>query len=157
MHPEDTAFADYCRLGSPHQLATVFEATVGELLRVAHYLAPDRSVAEDLVQSTYLIAIERRAHYDPTQPVLPWLLGILANAARHERRRRARPSPPAEAAATEDPAATAIGAELQASCAEALRGLPQPYRQVLLLRLEHGLDTAAIAEVTNSKPATMRT
>lgn len=157
MHPEDTAFADYCRLGSPHQLATVFEATVGELLRVAHYLAPDRSVAEDLVQSTYLIAIERRAHYDPTQPVLPWLLGILANAARHERRRRARPSPPAEAAATEDPAATAIGAELQASCAEALRGLPQPYRQVLLLRLEHGLDTAAIAEVTGSKPATVRT
>lgn len=157
MTPEDTAFTEYCRSGSPHQLNTVFEATVGELLRVAHYLAPDRSVAEDLVQSTFLIAIERRAHYDPTQPVLPWLLGILANTARHERRRRARPSPLAEPAATEDPAAAAIGAELLASCAAALRGLPQPYRQVLLLRLEHGLDTAAIAEVTGSKPATVRT
>lgn len=157
MNSEDVAFAGYRRTGQPERLAAVFDATVAELLRVACYLAPERSVAEDLVQSTFLLAIEHRDRYDESQPVLPWLLGILANVARHERRKRRPPPVTGANAPGIDPVTAAIASELQTRCAEALRGLPQPYRQVLLLRLEHGLDTAAIAEVTGSKQATVRT
>lgn len=157
MNSEDVAFAEYRRTGKPERLAAVFDATVQELLRVAVYLAPERSVAEDLVQSTFLLAIEHRERYDDSQPLLPWLLGILANVARHERRKRRPPPVTGGNAVGVDPVTTAIGRELQERCAETLRGLPQPYRQVLLLRLEHGLDTAAIAEVTGSKQATVRT
>jgi RNA polymerase sigma factor (sigma-70 family) len=155
----DASFAAFRRGGDPQHLAAVFDATAPELLRVAHHLAPDAHFAEDLVQTTFLVAIENRHRYDPELPVLPWLLGILANTARNERRRARRPLPsapnalPVEAPTVDVAAADERSARLQ----DALRALPEPYRQVLLLQVDHGLDSGQIAEVTGRKPGTVRT
>lgn len=153
----DTWFAEFRRTADPQRLAAVFDATAPELLRVARHLARDAHAAEDLVQSAFLKAIEKRDRYDPALPVLPWLLGILSNEARHERRRGGRPLPPAHDDAALSAAEDAERGERTAQLREALRGLPQPYRQVLLLRVDHGLDSRAIADVTGRKPATVRT
>ncbi len=86
----DRRFLRFCRSGDAAALGAVFDATARELLRVACHLAGNRSDAEDLVQRTFLAAIESRAAYDPKRRALPWLLGILANHARRRRRERAR-------------------------------------------------------------------
>jgi RNA polymerase sigma factor (sigma-70 family) len=156
----DEMFASFCRDGDPQRLAAVFDGTAPELLRVARHLAGDAHAAEDLVQSTFLKAIEHRDRYDPELRVLPWLLGILANTARHERRQALRSPQPAQPAQQSEAASAfdgAVAAESRARLHEALRGLPQPYREVLLLQVEHGLDSAAIAEVKGRKAATVRT
>src|SRR5690349_9293176 len=106
--PVDRAFHRYCRSGDPHALGEVFDRTAPEILRVALWLCGNRADAEDLLQRTFLSAIEGRQRFDASQRVLPWLCGIAVNHARslqRERQRRtrergeARPAPdPADSA-----------------------------------------------------------
>lgn len=156
----DRAFARYQRTGHPAWLAAVFDATASELLQLAGHLSADRHAAEDLVQSTFLTAIEQRATFDPTQPVLPWLCGILANRARTLRRQRAIAARHAEHLPrrddVHDAAADAAAGELRSEVLAALRSLPEPYRQVLLLHLHHGLDGREIGDALQRPAATVR-
>ena len=57
----DQLFARFCRHGDAAALGAVFDATATELLRIACHLAGNRADAEDLVQRTFLAAIESRA------------------------------------------------------------------------------------------------
>ena len=86
----DRAFERYRASGSPRALAVVFDGTATELYRLAWHLVGDRHAAEDLVQTTFLVAMERSATFEPGREVMPWLCGILANRAREVRRRRRR-------------------------------------------------------------------
>ena len=86
----DRSFARFRRTGDPRALARVFDRTAPELWRVAAHLCRTHHDAEDAVQSTFLSAIESREDWDPGRPVLPWLLGLLANRVREQRRRDAR-------------------------------------------------------------------
>src|SRR5262245_13437234 len=85
-------FIEYRRTGDAAALAQVFDRIAPELLLVAGHLGQHRRTApgsepEDLVQSTFLAAIESAARYDGVRPLRQWLIGILVNIARHERRR----------------------------------------------------------------------
>lgn len=156
----DRAFARYQRTGHPAWLAAVFDATAAELLQLAAFLSGDRQAAEDLVQATFLAAIEQRLTYDSSQPVLPWLCGILANRARAMRRSRAIASRHAKRLPhrddIHDAAAEASAAELRTDVLTALRSLPEPYRQVLLLHLQHDLDGREIGDALQRPAATVR-
>ncbi len=61
--------------------------TAPELLRVAAILLP-RDEIEDAVHDTFVVAMTRKQAWDEQRPLLPWLLGVLANEARSRRRRR---------------------------------------------------------------------
>ena len=90
--PADEAFRQYQSTGDPQALAVTFDATAPELLRLASHLVSDLNQAEDLVQATFLVAMKDAGSYDPTQPVLRWLLGILSNRVRrHQRAATKRP------------------------------------------------------------------
>jgi DNA-directed RNA polymerase specialized sigma24 family protein len=54
-------------------LARVFDRTAPELLRIARHLAGSAGEAEDLLQATFLVVIERAERYDPARPLRPWL------------------------------------------------------------------------------------
>ncbi|HLQ36417.1 MAG TPA: sigma factor-like helix-turn-helix DNA-binding protein, partial [Planctomycetota bacterium] len=104
-----------------------------------------------------LAAIETRAKFDAGQAALPWLLGLLAVEARHLRRERARPAPLMQPAQASDPGASAAAAELQAAVQEVRRQLAVPYRDVLQLHLEQGLNSREIAERLGRPAGTVRT
>ena len=80
--------------GDVDALAAVFDRTAGELYPLAHLLGRDEAEAEDLLQETFLAAIERSASWDKQLPLRPWLVGILSIAARRQRRARARKPEP---------------------------------------------------------------
>jgi DNA-directed RNA polymerase specialized sigma24 family protein len=67
-------------------LAAVFDAAAPELLRVARHLVRDEAAAEDLVQTTFLEVLRQPHRFTPGAPLVPWLVGILANHARKHRR-----------------------------------------------------------------------
>ena len=50
-------------------MAAVYDAAAAELLRLATHLAPDTAAAEDLLQATFLTAIEKAQSYDPKRGV----------------------------------------------------------------------------------------
>ena len=125
MSSVDRAFARYLARGEPADLAAVFDHTAAELLSVALHLTGDPHAAEDVLQETFLIAIERRRTSTPSEAgIRAWLLGILHNLARRRWRRRSlRP-------------VESVG-ELEGSVAEPHESATAPFtmKPVMLVRL----------------------
>lgn len=162
QRPEDTLFERFRRTGSTDALAEAFDATAPELWRVAWYLAGgDRALAEDGLQSTFLTAIEDRDRWDASRPLRPWLLGILANHVRNQRRKSKRaagePTVLDALPSEQRPDDRAAELELRAAVTDAIRAQSQPYREVLSLHLEHGLSAQDIANALDRKAGTVRT
>lgn len=142
----ETLFLRYRETGDAQALALVFDRLAPELLLVAAHLAGG-DLAEDLVQATFLDAIRQRARWDRSLRLAPWLVGLLGNHVREARRQRKR-VPDRErlgARSAERPEAAAEANECLAAVHAAVERLPRHYRQVLSLRLVHGLDLQQIA------------
>jgi RNA polymerase sigma-70 factor (ECF subfamily) len=154
----DRAFTLYQRTRSPRALAWVFDGTAPELLRLARHLASSEAAAEDLVQATFVTAIEASASHRQGERVLPWLVGILGNHARAARRkaRRALDAERAQREHASDPVAEAAQQELHAQVSHAIAALPDVYRPVLRLYLEQGLEPGEIAHSLERPPGTVR-
>lgn len=153
----DRLFARFAERGDVHALGEVFDATAPELMRIATHLVGSRELARDLVQSAFLIAIEKRAEFAAERRVLPWLCGIVANLARNERRRSRRKLGAVARGDVEDPRVAAEAAEFRAAFAQAKEAVPEVYRPVLELHLEHGLNAAEIAGALGRPAGTVRT
>lgn len=155
--PLELWFARFRRDGDAKALAAVFDATAPELLRIARHLGGSRNTAEDLLQSTFLTAIERRDGFDTDRRLLPWLIGILANHAAAERRRQRRvlePRPLAVTTPTEPPAAL-LDRELRDELERAIANLPPPYRELMASTLGGEARTAIAARV-DREPGVVR-
>jgi RNA polymerase sigma-70 factor (ECF subfamily) len=145
--------------GDLQALGEVFEATAPRLLAIAVHLLGNVADAEDAVQQTFLLAIDRAGAFDAERALEPWLGGLLQNvvrnAGRRARRRRAEVLP--EITSDElGPMAIAEREELIARLRERVDALPAEQRQVIRLRLQHGLSPAQIAEALELAPGTVR-
>lgn len=154
----DELFGLFRTSGRPKYLAEVFDRTAPELLRLATHMAHDPASAEDLLQNTFLRAIRDARRYEPGRRVLPWLIGILENVAREEKRKIGRRPEPERLAQTkaENPISAAAESEFTAAVDEAIEALPETYRPVLVLHLRHGLQPSEIAHALRRSPGTVR-
>lgn len=146
---EDRLFERWCRQSDADALGELFDLASPGLLRLAIHLVGEPSEAEDLVQSTFLAAIEQRASVDSHRPVLPWLTAVLSRKAA-DSKRRARRELDLEGllkSPAEDASVPTERRELSGELAKAIDALDEPYRQVMILRLRHGLSPADIAHV----------
>ncbi len=156
---EDQDFLAYRDQGSIAGLARVFDTLAPRLLLLAAHVTPDASQAEDLVQSTFLEAMRSADRYDGLRPVAGWLSGILKHRALdlHRRKSVRRSEPlPVELTAQDDPLRDLQDQELWDRVAAEVDALPNPYREVLSLRLVHGLEPTAIAHTLGRAPSTVR-
>jgi RNA polymerase sigma-70 factor (ECF subfamily) len=144
--------------GDADALGEVYDRTAGQLLRGAMHLARSPAAAEDLLQATFVAAIERRDSYDAARPLVPWLLGILANQARlaHWREGRAPDPQRLAARAARGPLELAQETEFTAALDEAIAALPEIYQPVLVLHLRHGMPGIEIAHALRRPPGTVR-
>ena len=142
----EAAFAEFRHNGSPRAMAEVFDRTATGLLLFARRFTRDAASAEDLVQQTFLRAIERADTFAPGSPLMPWLTSILANEARMELRRTRTPEPERIAqSASEEPWHAAGRREAAAAMHQALAQLPPAYRDVVALRFLHDMRPGHIA------------
>lgn len=145
--------------GDGRALAAVFDLCSRELLGVAAHLVRGAGEAEDVVQVTFLRAMERARHYDPAYGLSSWLHGILWREAAALRRRHARVAPFAEPGELEggaDPAEALVQGELSGLVRDALDGLPRVYREVLTPFLLEEQRPVEIAERLGRSPGTIR-
>jgi len=159
VETDELLFQRWCTRADARALGELFDRNAPQLLKLAIHLVGDAAAAEDLVQATFLAAIEQRERLDASRPIGPWLTGVLTNKAR-EQRRAARRAFDLERLAPrlvdEDASAPLERRELHGEVARAIDQLKEPYRQVLLLRLRHGLAAADIAHVLEREPGTVR-
>lgn len=149
--------------GDAAALAQVFDATSTDLLQLARHLAPNAADAEDLLQSTWLTAIEKAGSFDPARPIRPWLVGILVRHARSARRRvnpylRTESYEPARLLKPDprDPQELASERELASEVSRALEALPPRYREVVAPRVAEGERGVDIARRVGRRPEIVR-
>jgi len=137
-----------------------FEQIVGQTARLVYSKLAldtgDRHRAEDLTQEVYLIAWRSIRELAKPEALRAWLLAIAASVLaddvrRMGRKKRSYPRLAAEYLDTAadpsaaDPAQSAQKADDRERVLDALRGLPESYRQALSLRYLAGADYETIA------------
>lgn len=153
----EAAYAEYRRTRGPRAMAEVFDLTAGELLLLARRLARDAATAEDLVQQTFVRAIERAEQFDPVRRLLPWLTTILANEARMVRR-RGKPDPARiRQREVAEPPEEAVRHEMARAMDAAFAELPPTYHDVVAMRLLHDMKPRRIAAALAIPVATVKT
>src|SRR5262245_92593 len=154
---DEELFASFQRQRDCQALAVLFHRRADELLRIAVFLAPRPTDAEDLVQATFLSAIAHADRFRPGHSVVNWLSGILANHARMLHRAQGRVVPVAvQRDDVVDPEQETLRRELRAALDHALASLAEPYRSVARLHLQTGLDSGEIGARLQCAPATAR-
>lgn len=157
------SFVRYRDRGDPHALAWVFDQTAPALRRIAQHVARGRMEADDLVQATFLTAIQRAASYDPDRPLVPWLAGILVRLAQNAARRSdvtretALPeSVPLDSMTEKDVLDAVLLREERDAVRRAVEALPAKYQEVVRRHLEAGESGGEIASALGRTPATVR-
>ncbi|MCA8977939.1 MAG: RNA polymerase sigma factor, partial [Planctomycetes bacterium] len=146
----------------PDALGRVFDATAGRLLLLSTHLVGADASAEDLVQATFLAAMRRGATWERGRPLWPWLAAILHNEARMLWRQRRRSREVGLESAQDrgermgDPASLAGSDEVVTAVAAAIDAMSVEYRQVMRLRLMHGLRPIEIARALELPVNTVR-
>ncbi len=157
QHPQlRELFERYVEHGDTAALGEAFDLSAPDLLRVARHLAANRHDADDLVQSTYLTAIEKLHTLERGRDPLPWLVGILVLHARNQRRRRGRRVELPELASNERPDLAAERAEFAQSVRQALAELPERYAAVVGPYLAGERSSLHLGEATGRAPGTVR-
>jgi RNA polymerase sigma-70 factor (ECF subfamily) len=154
----DAQFRRFAEHGDTAALGEVFDSTWEELFRVALHFVERPDEAEDLVQATWITAIEKARERDPERRLMPWLVGILALHAREMRRERRRKLDPQRIEQRVAPSADqrAESIELASAVRNALTSVPESYRETLRRFLVEGHKAVEIALETGQRPATVR-
>lgn len=128
--------------------------------RLAYRLLGQREDAEDIVQETFLTALERIDSFQTGRPFAPWFFRILVNRglnARKARSLRQTEAIPADARApTDSPERATERSELRARLGAALDQLPERQRAIVRLFELEGFSGAEIAEMMDLSAGTVR-
>jgi RNA polymerase sigma-70 factor (ECF subfamily) len=118
------------------------------------------STGEDLAQETFVRIYRHKLDYRPHQKFSTWMYAIATNLARnHHRWKQRHPEDSVEpenlsglaaAATTDDPHQSASRSETMRALAQAMKKLPDTYREALLLSTSQGLSHSQIARVQDS-------
>lgn len=144
----------------------LYEQYRGPLYRFILRQVKDPVASNDLYQQCWEKVIKGRHSYRSKAPFTAWLFRIARNTVVDHFRRQS-PAEQAEtwtggdaltglAAEVLNPESAVLAAEEQGRLAAAIDALPPEQREVVLLRLEAGLDLGAIAGITDCKPETCK-
>jgi RNA polymerase sigma-70 factor (ECF subfamily) len=114
--------------------------------------------ADDLFQETWLRVVRARQRFDPGRRFSTWLFQIANNLGRDLGRRgsvRAR-GRDRLMSATAGPARREPALDLRLDMHRRIAALPEPQREVLLLRYYHQLPEREIAQVVGVPPGTVK-
>jgi len=122
-------------------------------LRVAFLVVGDQGEAEDVTQEAFVKAYHAMSRFRVDASFRPWLLRIVRNEALNQRRRRGRQErlslrlihDPVSGGAAPSPETTVMTAVERRTVLEAVNGLPDRYRDVVIHRYLLGLSEAETA------------
>ncbi|HYL02832.1 MAG TPA: sigma-70 family RNA polymerase sigma factor [Steroidobacteraceae bacterium] len=134
------------RAAAQEPLTALLESLRPELLRFAHWLARDRSIAEDIVQETLLRAWRSRDALKDPAAARPWLLTIVRREhARLYERKRLELVCFDDVVEIPDSARTAAPDGELLTMRYAIMKLPLEYREPLVLQVLGGFSAEEIA------------
>lgn len=151
-------FLRYRATGDVDALGRCFDRAAPALLRVARHVSGSKESAQDLLQATFLTAMEKASTYDPARPLLPWLTGILVRHAAWARRTGGRTPDPdrLDVPLPRDPADLVSEDEVNDVVERAIATLPARYRPLVVARLRDGARGVDLARSTGQSAGVVR-
>jgi RNA polymerase sigma-70 factor (ECF subfamily) len=137
--------------GNMEAFEHLYDRHRGPLYRYILRLAGEAATANDLYQGSWEKIIKARGNYKATAPFRAWMYRIAHNHVMDffRRRRPVSDLPPEETEANEPGPDKLLQDEYRKrELREAIEQLPDEQKDVLLLKLEAGLDLQTIADVT---------
>lgn len=125
------------------------------IVNIAYQLLDDRDEAEDVAQETFVQAFLHLKRFRGQAGVFTWLYRIAVNACRMRLRKR-RPLPLSAVPPPADEGFDEQAWLLKQQVDEALRQLPEPLHEILILREMHELSYEEIAQVLRIPVGTVR-
>lgn len=127
---------------------------------VAYRILGHREDAEDLVQDSFMAALERIDTFEPGRPFAPWFFRIVVNRGLNARKSRALRStdelPETVPARALSPERSAEQAQLKEALATAMSALPEKQRAIVQLFELEGFSGPEIAEILDMADGTVR-
>ena len=161
MPMDDAALVEALRSGDQQAPRLLIERYQGVVYGLCYRMLNHQQDAEDVVQETFIRALRSMGGFDPTRPMVPWLLEIAANRCRTAMARRARKpmlalADPADELA--DPRGGLVDPDdLAGELERALEGLRPEYRLVFVLFHSQHLSYDEIAMVVTRPIGTVKT
>jgi len=160
-HAPDARLRDAILAGDHAAAEGFFRRQLEPLYEFVHFrVGRERALAEDVVQETFVTALEGMERFDARSSLFTWLCGIARNKIREHRRKR-RPRPIEDVLAASDADIDAILTNIereplpdwvleQEETAElvgaTLSSLPPEYREALVGKYVDGLSVAQLGE-----------
>ena len=162
-HSEDLALRDRILSGDASAADDFFERYLNRVCEFVHYrMGPSSSQSEDVVQETFVSALESLASFDGRSSLYTWLCGIAKNKISSLRRKR-RPMALADVLDEADTEIDAILSRIESEeipdelldaqetrdlVGATLSSLPDDYRDALLRKYFEGATVAQIGSET---------
>jgi RNA polymerase sigma-70 factor (ECF subfamily) len=90
---DDWQLVEALRQGDEAAFATLLDQYHGSMLRLAQVFVPDRAMAEEVVQDTWLGVLNGLHRFEGRASLKTWMFRILTNRAKTRRQREARSLP----------------------------------------------------------------
>lgn len=159
--PDDEAeLVERVRGGDGRAFDTLVTRYMRRAFSVAFRVLGQREDAEDLVQDTFLVVLQRIDTFEPGRAFAPWFFRILVNRGLNARKARALRAvdeiPETASSAGPSPEREAERAELRDRLHTALAALPERQRLVVELFELEGFPGPEIAEILEISDGTVR-
>ena len=130
------------------------------LYGTACLMTGNTSIAEEQVQNAFISAWRGMSSFRLGRPLKPWLVRILVNTVMGQRRRRSIQTVPLEETeqlpGVEDPAELAEQGESAQRVRQAISGLSQEHRHVIMLRYFADLSVPEIGRAMGCRQGTVK-
>ncbi|CAM4117229.1 RNA polymerase subunit sigma [Bacillus wiedmannii] len=161
----ETVYTDLIQLtlsGNKEAYSKLYDKTIQEVYKTAHFLIEDKMDVDDVVQEIYIQLYESLRKYDSEKPFRPWLIGLAIKQIHSYRRKRwmrlriikkaEEQRKPEQIDFSNDVVSKISNKKL----IELIHKLPYKLKQVIILRYLHDYSQEEVAQILHIPIGTVK-
>ncbi|OWT50483.1 sigma-70 family RNA polymerase sigma factor [Bacillus sp. K2I17] len=161
----ETVYTDLIQLtlsGNKEAYSKLYDKTIQEVYKTAHFLIEDKTDVDDVVQEIYIQLYESLRKYDSKKPFRPWLIGLTIKQIHSYRRKRwMRLRIIKKAEEQRKPVQIDFSSDVVSKISnqkliELIHKLPYKLKQVIILRYLHDYSQEEVAQILHIPIGTVK-
>ncbi|WP_144611138.1 sigma-70 family RNA polymerase sigma factor [Bacillus cereus] len=162
---DETVYIDLIHLtltGNKEAYSELYDKTIQEVYKTAHFLIEDKTDVDDVVQEIYIQLYESLRKYDREKPFRPWLIGLTIKQIHSYRRKRwMRLRIIKKAEEQRKPVQIDFSSDVVSKISnqkliELIHKLPYKLKQVIILRYLHDYSQEEVAQILHIPIGTVK-
>ncbi|ACK95176.1 sigma-70 family RNA polymerase sigma factor [Bacillus thuringiensis] len=162
---DETVYTNLIQLtlsGNKEAYSELYDKTIQEVYKTAHFLIEDKTDVDDVVQEIYIQLYESLRKYDSEKPFRPWLIGLAIKQIHSYRRKRwmrlriikkaEEQRKPVQIDFSNDVVSKISNKKL----IELIHKLPYKLKQVIILRYLHDYSQEEVAQILHIPIGTVK-